>query len=139
MNKTLLLMLVALVAVGLFSPSVLVAQQKNVTFIINTATVPDSINATSSLSITGAAAHDTNDSKALTNWNTAPVLSLTAMTFLASKSFIKKIIVKFKMFHRLLIKKLARGIPGPVECNKMVIRYSAQSGHKYCRGDGRAH
>ena len=75
MNKTLLLMLVALVAVGLFSPSVLVAQQKNVTFIINTATVPDSINATSSLSITGAAAHDTNDSKALTNWGTGALLN----------------------------------------------------------------
>ena len=43
MKKTLLLMLVALVAVGLMSPSVLKAQQRNVTFIINTATVPDTI------------------------------------------------------------------------------------------------
>lgn len=75
MKKTLLLMLVGLVAVGLVSPSVLMAQQKNVTFIINTATVPDTLKAGASLSITGAAAHDTNDTKALSNWGTGALLT----------------------------------------------------------------
>ncbi len=75
MKNTLLLMLVALVAVGLMFPAALMAQQKNVTFIINTATVPDTILSTSSLSITGGAAHDTNDGKALTNWGTGALLT----------------------------------------------------------------
>jgi hypothetical protein len=75
MKKTALFMLVALVAVGLMSPTVLMAQQKNVTFLINTATVPDTLKAGASISITGGAAHDTNDGNALTNWGTGALLT----------------------------------------------------------------
>jgi len=75
MKKPLLLMLVVIVAAGLLAPAAAIAQQKNVTFIINTATVPDTLKAGASLSITGAAAHDTNDSKALTNWGTGALLT----------------------------------------------------------------
>jgi len=75
MKKLLLLMLLVIVAAGLLAPAAAVAQQKNVTFIINTATVPDTVKAGAVISITGAAAHDTNDSKALTNWGTGATLT----------------------------------------------------------------
>ena len=68
MKKTLLLLLVALVVVGLMAPGAALAQKRNVTFIINTATVPDTLKAGASISITGASTTstaDTNDSKAL--------------------------------------------------------------------------
>lgn len=74
MKKTLLLMLVALIVVGLMSPTALKAQTRNVTFIINTATVPDTILPGASISITGAAG-DTNDSKLLTNFGTGDSLT----------------------------------------------------------------
>jgi len=74
MKHPILLLLVALVAVGLIVPGAVQAQQKHVTFIINTATVPDTIKAVSYISITGSAAHDTNDQKALTNWGTGDSL-----------------------------------------------------------------
>ena len=79
MKKTVLLLLVALVVVGLMAPGTALAQAKrNVTFIINTATVPDTIKAGASISITGAstkATADTNDTKALGSWGTGALLT----------------------------------------------------------------
>ena len=73
MKKTLLLMLCALVVVGLMSPTAVMAQQRNVTFVINTATVPDTLKAGASISITGAA-NDTSN-HVLTGWGTGALLT----------------------------------------------------------------
>ncbi len=73
MKKPLLLMLVVIVAAGLLAPAAVMAQQRNVTFIINTATVPDSIKAGALISITGAA-NDTSN-HALTGWGTGALLT----------------------------------------------------------------
>jgi hypothetical protein len=66
-------MLVVIVAAGLLAPAAVMAQQRNVTFIINTATVPDSIKAGALISITGAA-NDTSN-HALTGWGTGALLT----------------------------------------------------------------
>jgi len=73
MKKFLLLLLVAAVVVGMLDPSAAIAQtRKNVKFVINTATVPDTVLATSSVVITGATS---KGDTVLTNWGSGAVLT----------------------------------------------------------------
>ena len=65
MKKSILLLLVGLIAAGLMFPQTMSAQRKNVTFIVNTATVPDTINPASAVYITGATS---KGDTLLTNW-----------------------------------------------------------------------
>ncbi len=74
MKKFLLLLLVAAVVVGMLDPSAAVAQtRKNVKFVINTATVPDTLLARSRVVVTGATAK--GDTTVLTNWGSGDSLA----------------------------------------------------------------
>jgi hypothetical protein len=67
MKKFLLLLLVAIVAVGLLSPAAAQAQRKNVTFLVNTATVPDTLKANAVVVLTGSGSPVDADT-VMTSW-----------------------------------------------------------------------
>lgn len=71
MKKLLLMVLVAIVAVGLMT-NLAVAQKVNVKFVVNTASVPDSITAASNVVLTGATA---KGDTILTNWGSGAALT----------------------------------------------------------------
>jgi len=75
MTRYLLFLSVAILVVLLLIPGASYAQKRNVTFLVNTATVPDTITAHSNVVLTGAAGADTAGTSTLTNWGSGAVLT----------------------------------------------------------------
>ena len=74
MKKFLLLSLVAILAAGLLLPTAAQAQRKNVTFLVNTATVPDTIRPTSVVVVTGSGTPVDADT-VMTSWGAGRALT----------------------------------------------------------------
>jgi len=101
MMRYLLILSVALLAVLLLLPGSSYAQKRNVTFHVNTATVPDTINAAVNVVLTGAAGADTAGTAVLTNWGSgAPLTSVggdywtTTLQFKAGDTLAYKIRIR---------------------------------------------
>ncbi|MGA9118748.1 MAG: T9SS type A sorting domain-containing protein [Bacteroidota bacterium] len=75
MKRSILFLGIAILGILLLVPGATYAQKRSVTFLVNTATVPDTLNAVSNVVLTGAAGADTAGSAVLTNWGTGAALT----------------------------------------------------------------